>query len=95
MTMTKERLGEIKARCDAWPASRQTDESLKALTNDIGLIFNPSLGIAASVASECLKARQDIPDLLAELERKDKEIEKLHSLLDHNAEARAMEVLDD
>jgi len=39
--------------------SKQTDESLRMLVNDVGLITNPSLRIAASVASETLKLRAE------------------------------------
>lgn len=45
--------------------SQQSNESLTALVNDVGLITNPNLRIAASVASDLLKMRTDLPKALA------------------------------
>lgn len=68
--MTKA-LASIRARLAAATSgagARQTSESLIALANDVGLITNPSLRIAASVATECLQSRTDIARLIAAVE---------------------------
>lgn len=52
----KNLLGEAE-RINERASRGQTDESLQALANDLGMLTNPSLFLAASVAAELLRRR--------------------------------------
>lgn len=63
------KLNEILARIETLEAEakdeskRQSNESLEALRNDLGLVLNPYVNMAASVASELLEYRSITPRL--------------------------------
>lgn len=61
-------LERVRANLTTNEERQQSDESLRAMANDIGIITNPSLRIAASVAVDLLKSRADLAKLVAVVE---------------------------
>lgn len=79
MTKLDKFIQETRAKCEKAKDETfsQSDESLKALANDVGLLVDPNLRIAASVASECLQSRTALPKALKIIEELRGAIEKV------------------
>lgn len=68
--MTPDDQSRAREICEKWidpSAISQTDESLRELANDIGVITSPAMRIAASVAVELLVCRDLFPKALAHI----------------------------